>query len=58
MASLACALIIAARKPSPEVYDSRIDIFRGICEAFVMLFVGWNGFAEIRQVIKYVFNYT
>eukprot|EP00731_Ephydatia_muelleri_P001088 Em0001g1088a len=52
MASVACALIIAARKPRPDVYDSRIDIFRGICEAFVLLFVGWNGISETRQLIK------
>lgn len=58
MASVACALIIAARKPRPDVYDSRIDIFRGICEAFVLLFVGWNGISETRQLIKLVNSIT
>eukprot|EP00731_Ephydatia_muelleri_P035887 Em0174g6a len=27
-------------------------IYLGICEAFVLLFVGWNGISETRQLIK------
>lgn len=53
MVSLVCALVIAARKQSPEMYDSKLDIFRGICEAIVILCVAWNGFSQVRQVIKH-----
>ena len=52
MASLVCALVIAARKQRPELYDNKIDIFRGLCEAAVIIFVGWNGLAEGRKLVK------
>ena len=46
------ALILAARKQDPRDYDGGIDIFRGICESFLLIFTLYNFVTEVYQLKK------
>ena len=47
---LTIALVLAARKTDPSSYDEGIDIFRGICEALLLLSIFYNLLVEIYQL--------
>ena len=47
MATLTCALVLAARKQDPRLYDEPVDIFRGICEGLAVLLIGWYGISGL-----------
>ena len=47
---LTFALVLAAEKIDPRLYDTPFDVFRGICEGFTLLSVLYNGFSEINQM--------
>ena len=47
---MTCALVLAAKKSDPRVYDTPLDIFRGMCEAVTLLTVAYNGIAEVNQL--------
>ena len=46
------ALVLAARKQDPRDYDEGIDIFRGICESFLLIFTLYNFVTEVYQLKK------
>lgn len=46
------ALVLAARKQDPRDYDEGIDIFRGICEAILLIVTLYTMFIEIYQLKK------
>ena len=49
---LTIALVLAAKKPDPRVYNTPLDYFRLICEVILFLVViVYNGVAEIRQMV-------
>ena len=50
LASLTCALVLAAEKPDPRKYDTPVDVFRGLCEAFALLTVGYTTLGELNQM--------
>ena len=50
LACLTCALVLAAGMRDPRLYDSPVDVFRGICEAITLVTVGYNGLSEINQL--------
>ena len=50
MASLTCALVLAAKKPDPRKYDKPVDIFRGLCEACILLIAAYATIAELNQM--------
>ena len=52
-AIMTLALVLAARKPDPLDYNEGIDIFRGMCEVVLILFVTYNVFREGYQFKKY-----
>ena len=43
------ALVLAARKTDPRKYDEGVDIFRGICEAVLVLCILYNVLVELYQ---------
>ena len=47
------ALFIATRKADPWVYDEGIDIFRGICEVALALFLLCDVFVQLSQMKRY-----
>ena len=49
---LTVALVLAARKQDPRDYDEGVDVFRGICEAFLFIFTFYTLLIEIYQLIK------
>ena len=52
---LTAALVLAAKKTDPLVYDSPVDYIRLLCEvSLILIVVVNNGYAEIRQMIVYV----
>ena len=50
LASLTVALVLAARKPDSRQYDTPVDVFRGLCEAFTLLTICYNTVGEINQM--------
>lgn len=50
MTALTCALVIAARKQYPHLYDQPLDIFRGVCEGAALLLIGYYGINELNQL--------
>ena len=54
MTTLTCALVLAARKQDPRLYDEPADIFRGICEAIAALLLGYYGISELNQLRMWV----
>ena len=46
------ALLIAARKANPLAYDEGVDIFRGICEGFLVLLFLYDVYALVHQMIR------
>ena len=44
------AFVLAARKTDPREYDEGVDIFRGICEAILVLCITYNVFVEVYQL--------
>ena len=50
MLTLTCALVLAAKKLDPRMYDEPIDILRGICEGSVLIAIGYNGISELNQL--------
>ena len=54
MATLTCALVLAARKPNPRQYSEPVDIFRGICEGLTILLIGYYGINELNQLRVWV----
>ena len=50
LTTLTFALMLAAEKTDPRVYDEPIDVFRGICEAFTLLTILYNAFSEFNQM--------
>ena len=53
-AIMTLALVLAARKSDPLDYNEGIDIFRGLCEAVIFLFVIYNVCREGYQLKKYI----
>ena len=53
-AIMTSALVLAAKKANPHDYDEGVDIFRGICEAFLMLCITYNVCVELFQCKRYV----
>ena len=49
---LTLALVLAARKQDPRDYDEGVDVFRGICEAFLLIFTLYNLLVELNQLRK------
>ena len=47
------ALVLAARKQDPCLYNEDLDIFRGICEAVLFLCVMYNIFREVFKLRRY-----
>ncbi len=54
MTVLTCSLVLAARKPDPRVYDTLLDVFRGVCEGLSIISIGYNGIAELNQLKMFV----
>ena len=54
MATLTCALVLAARKQDPRQYNEPVDIFRGICEGLAILLIGYYGISELNQLRVWV----
>ena len=54
MATLTCALVLAARKQDPRQYNEPVDIFRGICEGLAALLIGYYGISELNQLRVWV----
>ena len=52
------ALVLAARKADPREYDEGVDIFRGICEALLLLCITYNVFVEVYQFKRYVCSHN
>ena len=50
MATLTSALVLAARKQDPRLYNKPVDIFRGLCEVIAALLLGYYGISEINQL--------
>ena len=50
MTILTCALILAAKKSDPRLYDTPVDVVRGVCEAISIITIGYNGVAELNQL--------
>ena len=46
---LTLALVLAARKQDPRNYDEGVDIFRGMCEGFLIIFTLYTLVIEIYQ---------
>ena len=46
------ALVLAARKQDPRDYDEGVDVFRVICESFLLIFTLYNFFTEVYQLKK------
>ena len=49
---LTVALVLAARKQDPRDYDEGVDVFRGICEAFLLIFTLYTLLIEVYQLKK------
>lgn len=52
------ALVLAAKKQNPSLYDEGVDIFRGICEGVLVLCVMYNVFREMYKLKRYVASYS
>lgn len=50
------ALVLAARKQDPYLYNEDIDIFRGICEGLLFLCVMYNIFREVFKLQRYEYS--
>ena len=46
------ALVLAARKQDPRDYDEGVDVFRGICEALLLIFTLYTLLIEVYQLKK------
>jgi len=57
MTTLTCALVLAARKQDPRLYNEPVDIFRGICEGLAALLLGYYGISELNQLRMWGFIY-
>ena len=49
---LTVALVLAARKQDPRDYDEGVDVFRGICEALLLIFTMYTSLIEVYQLKK------
>ena len=49
---LTLSLVLAARKQDPRDYDEGVDVFRGICEGFLLIFTLYTLVIEIYQLRK------
>ena len=56
MATLTAALVLAAKKMDPRMYNKPEDVFRGICEGLTFLMVSYNGISEFNQLRMWVNN--
>ncbi len=56
MTVLTCALTLAAKKPDPRLYDTPLDVLRGICEGLVVVAIGYNGLSELNQLKMLVYH--
>ena len=50
---LTLALVLAARKQDPRDYDQGVDVFRGICEGLLLIFIIYTTIIEFYQIRKY-----
>ena len=49
---LTLALVLAARKQDPRDYDEGVDVFRGICEALLLIVTMYTLLIEVYQLKK------
>ena len=49
---LTVALVLAARKQDPHDYDEGVDVFRGICEALLLIVTMYTLLIEVYQLKK------
>ncbi len=50
MSALACALVLAASREDPRVYDQPLDVFRGCCEGLSILLLTLAVVSEVYNV--------
>ena len=58
MTIMTCALVLAAKKSDPRLYDTPVDVLRGVCEGICILAIGYNGIAELNQLRMWVQLYV
>ncbi len=54
MSTLACALVLAASREDPRVYDQPLDVFRGCCEGLSILLLTLAVVCEVYNVFLWV----